>query len=266
MERFNWKENFEKILKGEIKIEYKSNLRKLILKNNIFPYKCNKCGISEWNGNEITLEIEHKDGNRFNNSKENLELLCPNCHSQTNTFRKNRSIKEKTFIKEEDILREFNNSNNINQLLINLNLHNSGGNYKRIKNVLELNNLEFEVKKPLIEIKDNKYKKDIFINKILNSSINFSKKTWGVEVAKLINKSPQWSLQFVKENLPHLIIKNNKKETQQEKKQNLINIIKESNINFNDKNWRNKLAKITNKTPWYIYCFCKDNNLIAGIA
>ena len=70
----------------------------------------------------------------------------------------------------------------------------------------------------------------------------------------------------MKENLPHLIIKNNKKETQKEKKQNLINIIKESNINFNDKNWRNKLAKITNKTPWYIYCFCKDNNLIAGVA
>ena len=57
--------------------------------------------------------------------------------------------------------------------------------------------------KKLLEIKD----------KIIKSNIDFSKKTWGVEVAKLINKSPQWSLQFVKENLPHLIIKNKKTET-----------------------------------------------------
>jgi hypothetical protein len=50
-------------------------------------YKCATCGISEWNGQTITLEVEHRDGNSENNHHSNLELICPNCHSQTNTYK-----------------------------------------------------------------------------------------------------------------------------------------------------------------------------------
>ena len=50
-------------------------------------FKCNKCGISEWMGEKITFELEHKDGNHSNNERSNLEILCPNCHSQTLTWR-----------------------------------------------------------------------------------------------------------------------------------------------------------------------------------
>jgi Zn finger protein HypA/HybF involved in hydrogenase expression len=55
--------------------------------------KCNKCGISHWNEERITLEYEHIDGNNGNNLRENVEVLCPNCHSQTKTWRgrKNKS-------------------------------------------------------------------------------------------------------------------------------------------------------------------------------
>ena len=49
--------------------------------------KCNKCGISHWNGERITLEYEHRDGNNQNNNRDNVEALCPNCHSQTKTWR-----------------------------------------------------------------------------------------------------------------------------------------------------------------------------------
>lgn len=49
--------------------------------------RCNRCGISEWLGEPITLELEHKDGDHNNNSRENLEGLCPNCHSLTSTWR-----------------------------------------------------------------------------------------------------------------------------------------------------------------------------------
>ena len=53
-----------------------------------FGYKCNACGIpGEYNGKPITLEVNHKDGDAKNNVLENLEFLCPNCHSQTPTFR-----------------------------------------------------------------------------------------------------------------------------------------------------------------------------------
>jgi len=50
-------------------------------------YKCNSCGISEWMGKPITLELEHKNGIRTDNTRSNLEGLCPNCHSLTHTWR-----------------------------------------------------------------------------------------------------------------------------------------------------------------------------------
>ena len=53
--------------------------------------RCSVCSISTWNGSPLTLELEHKNGNSSDNSSSNLCLLCPNCHSQTPTFRaKNR--------------------------------------------------------------------------------------------------------------------------------------------------------------------------------
>lgn len=55
----------------------------LILKNN----SCWTCNISEWNNKPIIFEIEHIDGNSENNKEENLSLICPNCHSQTETYK-----------------------------------------------------------------------------------------------------------------------------------------------------------------------------------
>lgn len=48
---------------------------------------CDICGISTWNGVKITLEIHHVDGNNKNNTQNNLQMLCPNCHSQTDNYR-----------------------------------------------------------------------------------------------------------------------------------------------------------------------------------
>jgi len=52
-----------------------------------FGYKCSCCNISEWNGKSIVLEIDHIDGNFENNKPENLRFICPNCHSQTDTYK-----------------------------------------------------------------------------------------------------------------------------------------------------------------------------------
>ena len=53
-----------------------------------FNNTCDECGLNgEWNGRPISLEVDHKDGRAYNNSIDNLRLVCPNCHSQTNTFR-----------------------------------------------------------------------------------------------------------------------------------------------------------------------------------
>jgi hypothetical protein len=52
---------------------------------------CWECGINEWNGKDIVLELEHINGNSGDNTEENVSLLCPNCHSQTPTY-KNRNM------------------------------------------------------------------------------------------------------------------------------------------------------------------------------
>lgn len=52
--------------------------------------KCDICGIDKWMGKHITLEYDHIDGNNTNESRDNVRYICPNCHSQTPTWRKNK--------------------------------------------------------------------------------------------------------------------------------------------------------------------------------
>lgn len=62
------------------------NLRVYIIRHNILPYKCAICGITEWNGKTLSLELDHINGINNDNRLENLRFLCPNCHSQTVTY------------------------------------------------------------------------------------------------------------------------------------------------------------------------------------
>lgn len=54
---------------------------------------CEKCELSIWLGEQISIELHHIDGNRTNNNLSNLQLLCPNCHSFTDNWR-NRKNRE----------------------------------------------------------------------------------------------------------------------------------------------------------------------------
>lgn len=63
-----------------------SNLKDLLFKYGLKQNKCEICGITEWQGLPITCQLHHVDGDNTNNCIENLQILCPNCHSQTNTY------------------------------------------------------------------------------------------------------------------------------------------------------------------------------------
>tara|TARA_R110000868_G_scaffold322391_9_gene583326 strand:+ start:4578 stop:5006 length:429 start_codon:yes stop_codon:yes gene_type:complete len=72
-------------LKDWSKYTKAKNFKKHLVK--IKGHSCEECKITEWNKKQLTLELDHVDGNRTNNNLENLKLLCPNCHSQTRTWR-----------------------------------------------------------------------------------------------------------------------------------------------------------------------------------
>ena len=61
------------------------NIKKRLLKE--LGTQCQKCKNTAWNDGPIPLELEHVDGDNRNNSRENLTLLCCNCHAQTSTWR-----------------------------------------------------------------------------------------------------------------------------------------------------------------------------------
>lgn len=194
------KNNINKILSGEIRIQYSSSIRKYILLNEIFEYKCNRCGIDEWMGEKITLDIEHKDGNNWNNKKDNLEFLCPNCHSLTSTFRKKKVIKQKNIISDNEIITALKTNPNINQTLLSLGMDNSGGNYKRVLKICKEHSIEI----PKIKKEESKYNKKLTerINNIVNSNIDFSKRGWRLEVFKITGIHPQRADKFILKYFP----------------------------------------------------------------
>lgn len=61
-------------------------LKKKLIEEGIKEKKCERCGNTEWMGEEIPLELHHKDGNHYNNKLENLMVVCSNCHSQIHGY------------------------------------------------------------------------------------------------------------------------------------------------------------------------------------
>lgn len=62
-------------------------LKQRLIDEHLKEHKCEKCGNDRWYGQPIPLELHHINGNHNDNRLENLQLLCPNCHAQTDNYR-----------------------------------------------------------------------------------------------------------------------------------------------------------------------------------
>jgi len=76
----------EKVLVENSTFTSSYHLKTKLLKANLLENKCYNCSLTKWNGKYISLHLDHINGRRMDNRIENLRLLCPNCHSQTDTY------------------------------------------------------------------------------------------------------------------------------------------------------------------------------------
>ena len=96
--------NYESNVKTKDWIKNNSKVGKSIVRKYLIGqhgYCCSVCSLETWMEQPIVLEIDHTDGNAYNNRPNNLRLICPNCHSQTKTF-KNRNKGNGRKLKQHD--------------------------------------------------------------------------------------------------------------------------------------------------------------------
>ncbi len=101
-----WKERVgEKFSERKIPLEnilvehstyQRQHLKRRLIENGLMENRCAICGLEpEWEGKKLTLNLDHINGIKDDNRLENLRLVCPNCHSQTDTFCQGRKGKKK---------------------------------------------------------------------------------------------------------------------------------------------------------------------------
>jgi 5-methylcytosine-specific restriction endonuclease McrA len=102
---------------------------------------CNRCGVSTWMAQPLPMELEHKDGNSKNNLRSNLEVLCPNCHAQTPTWRKAKKPGKRKYT-DEVIVETIVSSRSMNECLAKLEL--KWGSAQTIAKVMGEYNVRFK--------------------------------------------------------------------------------------------------------------------------
>jgi 5-methylcytosine-specific restriction endonuclease McrA len=108
--------------------------------------KCSICSIDkEWNGMPLKFELDHVNGDRTNESRENLRLVCPNCHSQTETYKiGNNKQPGFTTYSDEQIIKALKENTSGYSAMKSLGMNPHGGNYVRVRRIIKDYNLELD--------------------------------------------------------------------------------------------------------------------------
>jgi RNA polymerase subunit RPABC4/transcription elongation factor Spt4 len=80
------KKTLEEILVVDSSYTCRKQIKKRLLEKGLMTYRCSCCGIADWQGQPLSLHLDHINGVNNDHRLENLRLLCPNCHSQTSTY------------------------------------------------------------------------------------------------------------------------------------------------------------------------------------
>ena len=130
-----------------------ARLKSRLVSEGRLEYKCAFCGISEWRGLPLSLHLDHENGVNNDHRIENLRFLCPNCHSQTETFTgKNKTDKEKVTFTEEQAIEALKNTPNVNQATKYIGCAEGGANWIRLKAIKNKFNIiqEDDINKPTL--------------------------------------------------------------------------------------------------------------------
>jgi len=125
-------------------------LRRCIMDHDLIPHdKCYNCGLSEWVQGPLILDLDHINGNNRDNRLDNLQFLCPNCHSQTHSYKGRNINTGRKKVPDIELINALKTERCIHAALIKVGLTPKGGNYERaykLQNVIALEKSNSDVK------------------------------------------------------------------------------------------------------------------------
>lgn len=112
----------------------------------IRPYQCECCGNTEQMSKKIPLEVHHINGDHLDNELDNLQLLCPNCHAQTDN-QCGRNINQHKHVSDEDFIAALKDSSSIREALKKVGInYSSQCQYEKARQIMYENEIEFPKK------------------------------------------------------------------------------------------------------------------------